>query len=72
MMNADRLRATCLNCIYFDCIEDENGKCIEPYCEKGHEGIDDKTPACRTIRLGYRLRKWRRHKWAKNKLLLCG
>lgn len=44
--NTDRLNATCLNCIYFDCAEDENGKCIEPYCEKGHDGIDDKTAAC--------------------------
>lgn len=39
-------RMTCLNCIHFDCAEDENGKCIEPYCEKGHDGIDDKTTAC--------------------------
>lgn len=46
MMNNTKLHATCLNCIHFDCAEDENGKCIEPYCEKGHDGIDDKTPAC--------------------------
>lgn len=45
--NADKLRRTCLQCIYFDCAEDENCKCIEPYCEKGHDGIDDRTPACR-------------------------
>ena len=46
MTNADRLHAICINCIHFDCAEDENNKCIEPYCEKGYEGIDGRTTAC--------------------------
>ena len=37
--NADRLRATCLNCIYFDCAEDETASALNRIVRKGTKGL---------------------------------
>lgn len=49
MTNEYILHDICINCIHFDCEEDENGRCVKHYCKKGHEWKDDKTTTCKNF-----------------------